>query len=137
MQGQQINSGVQCKAKRKILVLEDDEQLAELMKNLFEMTGYSYWIIGNTNNVIPLITKFKPDLVILDYLLPGINGSEICIQIKQNLCTHDVPVLIFSSYPGAICSIVDCGLDGFLPKPFELKALEEIIAKLVSRTHAI
>ncbi|AOM79640.1 response regulator [Pedobacter steynii] len=133
----QIKSDFLDTAKRKIFVIEDDNGLAEFMQLFFDISGYRYRIIGKTENILPLIDEFKPDLVILDYMLPEINGGEICAQIKNNIGTHYVPVLIFSAYPGVLYSLGDCGYDAFLAKPFELNDLEKIIETLAGRMHLI
>lgn len=120
--------------KKKIFLIEDDCELADFMRLYFENIGFSYQIINRTDDVLPFIDAFKPDLVILDFLLPEINGGELCAQIKKNSATSCLPVLIYSAYPKVLCSLGDYGCDAFLAKPFDLTELEEIIQNLAETT---
>lgn len=74
---------------------------------------------------------FKPDLVLLDYLLPGINGGELCGQIKRHQAFSKIPVIIYSAYPKVLTSLGDYGCDLFLPKPFDLDELAKHIETLL------
>ncbi|AOM78873.1 response regulator [Pedobacter steynii] len=121
-------------SRKKIFLIEDDFELADFMRLFFENIRVSYQIINRTDDVLPLIAGFKPDLVILDYLLPEINGGELCAQIKKNSSTSSLPVLIYSAYPKVLCSLGDYGCDAFLAKPFDLTELEKIIQNLAGTT---
>lgn len=107
----------------KILIVDDDSALIEVLEELFNEVGYRIKAINKVENIIPIIEDFQPDLVLLDYLLPFVNGGELCSQIKRNKTTCLMPVIIFSAYPKVLLSLGDYGCDAFIAKPFDLDSL--------------
>lgn len=108
---------------RNILIIENDGDLVLILKELFGYEGYNVSIHQEVADIFPLIDNFKPDIVLLDYLLPGINGGEICAQIKKSPETNEIPVVIFSAYPQVMLSLGSYGCNAFIPKPFDLSML--------------
>lgn len=109
--------------ERKILVIEDDQALSELLEDIFSDSGYEVRICHKTDNILPIAEEFLPDLVLTDYLLPLINGGELCSQIKRNPKTAHIPVIIFSAYSKVLHSLGDYGCDAVISKPFDLDKL--------------
>jgi two-component system, OmpR family, response regulator VicR len=107
----------------KILIVDDDSALIEVLEELFNEVGYRIKAINRVENIIPVIVDFQPDLVLLDYLLPFVNGGELCSQIKRNEATCMIPVILFSAYPKVLLSLGDYGCDAFIAKPFDLDSL--------------
>lgn len=118
----------------KLLVIEDDESLIEALDGVFSDKGYLYTAINNTDDILPLMEEVKPDLVLLDYLLPHINGGELCSQVKNSGPFNKTPVIIFSAFPKVLMSLGDYGCDVFLEKPFDLNYLIATIEKLATRS---
>jgi len=117
----------------RILIIEDDLAISELLDMYFKMNGYYCRIENNATDILGLIDECKPDLVIVDYLLPGVNGGELCAQIKRSLQWSHIPVVIFSAYPKVMLSLGTYGCDAFVAKPFDLEELKaEVEALLVS-----
>ncbi|KIO77470.1 hypothetical protein TH53_09365 [Pedobacter lusitanus] len=114
----------------KVLVIENDKDLCELLADLFIQTGFDYRIYQQTSDIIPIVKEFNPDLVLIDYLLPMINGGELCCQIKKNPCTGNLPVIIYSAFPKVLLSLGDYGCDAFIAKPFDIEYLIGQINKL-------
>jgi two-component system response regulator VicR len=108
---------------RNILIIENDGDLVEVLKELFSYEGYKVSVHQEVADIFPLIESFKPDIVLLDYLLPGINGGEICAQIKKNPETNKIPVIIFSAYPQVLLSLGSYGCNAFISKPFDLATM--------------
>jgi DNA-binding response OmpR family regulator len=124
-------SGVQLpKARIKLLVIEDDKSLVELLEILFTDEGYLFTILQHTNDILGLVSEFSPDIIILDYLLPHFNGGELCRQLKISKEYIQIPVIIFSAYPRKMMVIEEEGYDAFIEKPFDLTALINIIEDL-------
>lgn len=115
----------------KILVIEDDAGLVEFMHFYFEMCDINCRINGPIFNILPLVEEYQPDLVILDYLMPYVTGAELCRQLKTNAGTSHIPVLVYSAFPDVNRSLIDCGCDAFIAKPFELDDLQVLIEKLI------
>lgn len=107
----------------KILIVDDDSALTEVLEELFNQIGYRTKAVNCVDNIIKLILEFQPDLILLDYLLPFVNGGELCSQIKRNKSTSHLPVIIFSAYPKVLLSLGDYGCDAFIAKPFDLDSL--------------
>lgn len=91
---------------KRILVIDNDKDLLEILK---EALAYDYFEVTAVdavdNTVFELINEHRPDVVLLDYLLWGVNGDEICHQIKSNPQTANLPVIMFSAYPRVLLSL--------------------------------
>ncbi|SFH21513.1 response regulator [Pedobacter insulae] len=118
----------------KILVIEPDPALGEILCELFESAGYECKIVKDTPNILPILKDYNPDLVLIEYLLPQVNGGELCSQIKNDLRFSNVPVILYSAYPQLLWSVRDYGCDAFLAKPFDLNALLSQVEKLLVRS---
>jgi DNA-binding response OmpR family regulator len=117
----------------KVLLLDNDESVLDMMQEALSYGGFEVKAISQTNNIIPEIDTYHPDLVILDYILTGINGGELCHQIKANKKTRDLPVVLVSAYPRVLRSLGDYGADDFISKPFDLDDFLGRIQKLVNK----
>ncbi len=104
---------------KQILILDDHQDLLEILRDLFHFEGYKVKICDFTKDIFSLINDHKPDLIILDYLMNGLNGGEICAQIKKNQSTSHIPIIILSAYDKVIMSLGDYGSDLFIAKPFD------------------
>lgn len=71
-------------------------------------------------NIFTMIDNFEPDLIILDYVLRGIDGGEICIQLKNDPATHQIPVIMLSAHSAVGKKMDQYGYDAFVSKPFDL-----------------
>jgi len=105
---------------KKILVLDDSEDILEVMKDVLETEGYEVKILNYTDDICKEAITYNADLVILDYILFGINGGELCHMLKTNPLTSHVPVVMVSGYPRVLESLGNYGSDAFVAKPFNL-----------------
>jgi DNA-binding response OmpR family regulator len=105
---------------KKILILDDSEDILEVMKDVLEMEGYEIKILNYTDDICKSVITFNADLVILDYILFGINGGELCHMLKTNPLTAHIPVVMVSAYPRVLESLGNYGSDAFVAKPFSL-----------------
>ena len=118
---------------KKVLVLDNDGDVLDIMQEALNYEGFQVKIIEETDNIFAVIDDFDPDLIILDYILSGINGGEICHQIKANPKTTDVPVMIMSAYPRVIKSLGYYGCGDFISKPFDLDDIVQRIKNLINK----
>jgi DNA-binding response OmpR family regulator len=79
---------------KKILIVDDNEFIVEIMTYILNNKGYEVIALNNGHEVIDQIKTDNPDLVILDVMLPGINGLEICKEIKGNTATKNLPIIM-------------------------------------------
>lgn len=105
---------------KKVLLLDNDLDVLDIMQEVLSYEGFDVKCIEQTDNILPEIENFSPDVVVLDYLLGEINGGEICHQIKLNKSTSGLPVILISAYPRVLQSLGDYGCDDFISKPFDL-----------------
>jgi CheY-like chemotaxis protein len=119
---------------KKILVIDDNDDLLDLIKEILEQNGYEVECLGSTDNIIHSVVNIKTNLIILDYLLSGINGGELCAQLKKDPLTSHLPVLIMSAYPQVLKSLGHYGQDAFVAKPFEIEELLETVSHFLLKT---
>jgi DNA-binding response OmpR family regulator len=108
---------------KKILIIDDDADVLNVMEEALKYEGFSVKTSGSADDVMALIDSFNPDLLLIDYILKGINGGEICHQVKVKPETSRLPVIIVSAYPKVLSSLGDYGCDRFISKPFDLEDL--------------
>ena len=106
---------------KRILIIDNDESVLEVLQEIFKNDGYETDCYGQVEDIFKLVDDFKPDLVLLDYILPGINGGELCAQLKKDPVTMHIPVVICSAYPQVMLSLGSYGCNAFISKPFELQ----------------
>jgi CheY-like chemotaxis protein len=110
----------------RILLIEDDEAVRNVIEEA--LSDYTVIATDDTSDIFKLIEEHKPDLVLMDYILPNINGGELCHLIKVNPITANLPVIIISGFPRILYSLGSYGCDAILEKPFDLSKLLETVA---------
>ncbi len=116
---------------KKILILDDSEDILEVMKDLLEMEGYEVEILNFTDDICKSAMTFNADLVILDYILFGINGGELCHMMKTNPLTSHIPVIMVSAYPRVLESLGSYGSDAFIAKPFNIDDIVNTVKECI------
>lgn len=111
--------------RKKILVIDDDRALLDVMHEALVYGGYEVDTLCETHHVFTEILKYKPDVIIIDYLLKNDNGGEICHRIKNNPLTSGLPVIIMSAFSNVFLSLGSYDCDLFIAKPFSLSELFE------------
>jgi two-component system phosphate regulon response regulator PhoB len=120
----------------KILVIEDDSSLCELLAELFNEEGYHYKICEDADQIFFWVEQFNPDVILLDYMLPSTNGGEVCMQLKCNEKTKQIPVIIYSAVNKELLPLDEYKCDSFVAKPFDINDLVRTIEKHTHRSHA-
>ncbi|QEM06460.1 response regulator [Mucilaginibacter rubeus] len=114
--------------KNHILIIDDDKEILELFNDILTYAGYRVTILPEIVNIKATIDAFNPDLVIIDYLLPGINGGEMCAQIKSDQETLHIPIILTSAHSRVLLSLGTYNCDEFLEKPFDISHLNDRIS---------
>jgi two-component system, OmpR family, phosphate regulon response regulator PhoB len=83
---------------KKILLIEDEKVLSNMYAKKLNSEGFDTKEVDNGSDGIKASISFKPDIILLDYRLPDINGLEIIAKIKENRETADIPIIVFSNY---------------------------------------
>ncbi|WP_345955328.1 response regulator [Mucilaginibacter sp. PAMB04168] len=110
----------------KIVVIEDNPDISEIMDYILKDEGYEV-ISSEDGTIAERFDEIKPDLVLMDELLPGQRGSEWCKFIKANPALQHIPVILVSTMPNLELLAEKSGANGFLEKPFNISALSQLI----------
>ena len=121
--------------KQKILVIDDDPELIEFMENLLKINGYEVIVSCHSKEGIQKAKREKPDLILLDFIMPGLSGLEVLRQIKLDPATKQIPVLMMSSVDALdiITNALKMGADDYIIKPFEHDKLIDTIEMTLER----
>ena len=111
----------------RILVIDDDPDIGIMIKMMLEYKGYTVSVATRAELVDEMIDNDQFDLVIMDMLLSGTNGIDICRDMKQNPKTAELPVMMISAHPNAKEICMQAGADEFISKPFDM---QEILSKI-------
>ena len=118
----------------KILVVDDDKDLLEVTHALLTKKGYEVASHDTWEEAIQNIETFQPQLILLDVFLNGIDGLDICKQLKSKPQTKHIPILIFSAYPKVAESVIyEYGANDFIAKPFEVNDLITKVHSVISQ----
>jgi DNA-binding response OmpR family regulator len=103
----------------KILFADDDKDICEIVKNILTNAGYEIIIARDGEEALGLAKTKKPDLVILDYLMPMLNGVEVLRELKKDSSTKDIPVIMLTAYSSEKEESLDAGAMDFITKPVD------------------
>ena len=112
---------------KRILVLDDNQDILAIVHETLTYENFEVKSTGESINVMPLLDSFEPDLVILDYRVAGLNGGELCHQLKINPRTSNLPVIMITGYARVLESLGSYGADHLLTKPFNLDELIAVV----------
>lgn len=113
--------------KVRVLVVDDDSGIGEMLKTLLEFYGYEVTVTEKPEETEDLIQQENIDLVMLDMLISGVNGTDVCARLRKNPETADIPVLMMSALHDAGEKCKNAGANDFIAKPFEM---EDLIGKM-------
>ena len=116
---------------KRILVLDDNQDILEIVHETLSYEAFEVKSTSLSSDVMPLVEQFVPDLVILDYRVAGLNGGELCKQIKSTPQFTHIPVIIFSAYINHDDELYGYGCDAIINKPFNLSELVEKVNSLI------
>lgn len=121
--------------KKRILLIEDEEDIAALIKLQAEMSGYKLHVEVDGINGFQAVKRERPDLVILDIMLPGQNGFDVCRKMKSDPDLKAIPIIILSAKGEELDVILglELGADDYVAKPFSPKILFSRIRAILRR----
>ena len=116
-----------------ILVVDDDPEIVTMLSTRLSKRGYTVTTASDGNKAIELAKRDRPDVVLLDVMMPGKSGWEVARAIKQDPATHAVKIVMVSAIGEKTNEITApiYGADAHVDKPFEFEQLERVIAKLL------
>ena len=120
---------------KTILVVDDERNIVELLRLYLEKEGWAVIAAGDGEEALALHARHDPDLVILDLMLPKVDGFEVCRELRRR---GDVPIVMLTARDDVVDSIVglELGADDYVAKPFNPRALVARIKAIFRRTEA-
>ncbi len=123
-------------AKEKILIVDDEKQLVSLVSLHMTMAGYDVFSTDNGEKALSIINKETPDLIILDLMLPKIDGWEVCKRIRADNELAGIPVIMLTARTEIDDKLkgFECGADDYITKPFSPRELVARVKRVLKRT---
>ena len=118
---------------KTILIAEDEDPLRELVRVALG-PDYRFAEAADGNQALELALELRPDLVVLDLMLPGTSGVDVLASLRSDPGMGDTPVVVISAWTHAQQAAVDAGADRFVPKPFDPDELKAIVDELLTRS---
>lgn len=124
-------------AKLQVVIIEDEEHISELIRYNFEENGYQVHVAYNGKDGLQLVQDIKPDVTLLDIMLPELDGIEVCRRLKQDEKTRDLPVIMLTAKGSEMDKVLglEIGADDYLTKPFSVRELLARAKAVLRRTH--
>lgn len=116
---------------KKILIIDDDQEIGAMLQMMLELKGYHVEVKDRAHQIMSLLEHDSKDLILLDMLIADVKGTNLCKELKANVGTKYIPVIMFSALPEIEEECKKAGADGFISKPFELKELLSLIGTLI------
>ncbi len=119
---------------KRVLIVEDEDNIAIALDYLISREGYEHTRTATGAGAVDLIRRTRPDLVLLDVMLPEVSGYEICQNVRMDPDLGDVKILMMTARGSAMerRKGLAMGADGFISKPFELKELRAEVRRILS-----
>ena len=117
---------------KRLLIIDNDTEVLNMMQEALVYEGFEVKALVDTDHIFRIIDEYQPDLIMIDYILDGINGGEVCHDIKVNPQTAHIPVIIVTAYSKVILSLGSYRSDAFLAKPFGLDEMIKLVNKLLA-----
>jgi CheY-like chemotaxis protein len=119
--------------KKTILIVDDNEDIITTYRVVLDRMGYAVVVVKDGSEVLGVMEKVKPDLVLLDVLLPGLSGSEVCKALKGTSQTRNIPVVAITASVSADTRkrMKEVGADEFLLKPIDVSDLNRVIKQFL------
>ena len=120
--------------KRRVLIVDDDEELVELMSDVFSRDRrFEIRTANNGFGAGMAVNEFRPDLVVLDVMLPDINGKEVCVRVRGDRKLDDVKIICISGMveQDKVAELIEAGANDFMQKPFTVEKLLDRACELL------
>ena len=124
-------------AGEKILVVDDEENIQELIKYNLEKSGFIVICTGNGIDAVKIVKQQFPQLMLLDLMLPGMDGLDVCKEIRKDSVMSNMPIIMISAKEEDIDKIIglELGADDYITKPFSVRELVARIKAMLRRTN--
>lgn len=122
---------------KNILVTDDDADIGIMLKMMLEYKGYAVTVATSAGKAEAILAAGNIDFVILDMLIAGVNGTDVCRRIKSNNSLAQLPVIMMSALPDARQVCLEAGANDFISKPFEMREILSLISGLINNPQPV
>jgi len=124
-------------AKQTVLIIEDEPDLQEILTYNLESIGYVVHVFDHGTRGLEAVQRLVPDIILLDVMLPGMDGLEICRHLRSNNSTKRIPIVMLTAKSEEVDQLVgfQMGADDYVTKPFKMRVLIERIKSLLRRAN--
>jgi adenylate cyclase len=116
---------------QRILIVDDNETNRDILEARLTANGYEVLHAGDGEEALAAAKAHRPDLILLDVMMPKLDGIEVCRHLKRNPETHAIRILGVTGYPTAAPELLAAGADAVLTKPLALDEIEGCLGRLV------
>jgi DNA-binding response OmpR family regulator len=118
--------------KKKILVVENDREILNILQYILTEEGFEVKSLTCADKLISTIMTYKPDAILLDIIMPGVEDTGICKTIKETKNMNHIPLIVLSTHPVVSATIKELCADEVISKPFDINDLLRIISDQVA-----
>ena len=120
---------------KNVMVVEDNEKNRKLMRVVLKARGYNVIEAATGEEALGILRNQKPDIILMDIQLPGINGLKLVRQIKGDILTKDIPIIAVTAYAmkGDEQKFIETGCDAYVSKPINTQELPLIVEKYIKK----
>jgi DNA-binding response OmpR family regulator len=119
----------------KIMVVDDEKPIREILRNLFQKDGYEVILASNGKEAIRLAESEKPHLIMLDARMPELDGIATCAVLRASETTRAIPIMVATAFGDVFEGAVNAGVDDFVTKPFDLPEILVRVKALLKVCH--
>jgi DNA-binding response OmpR family regulator len=120
----------------RVLVVDDDETVRDVVRRYLELAGHEVTVAGDGEKALALVAEAEPDLIVLDLMLPGIDGLEVCRRIRQHSAVPVVMLTALGEEENRIAGL-QLGADDYVTKPFSPRELALRVSSVLRRARAL
>ena len=110
-------------SKNKILIIDDDADIGNILKTILEYKGYTVLLLKSAVNCLDYLRSNRVGLIIMDLLISGVYGVDVCKELKDDPLLSSIPVIMMSAHPDAKRICMEAGTNDFIAKPFDMAEL--------------
>ena len=119
----------------KILVVDDEHAVRSLLADFFTPLGYQVITTEDGNEALELAAREEPDVILLDVVMPGLDGTEVCKALRASERTAPIPVIMMTGFAGAVIDVSQSAPDDLVLKPFLLSDLLKRVRAILPIRH--
>ena len=121
--------------KKRILIVDDEPSILETVKLHLELSDYDVLAASDGMEALKIARTEKPDLILLDLMLPKIDGYKVCKMLKMDRRFKSIPIIMLTAKAGSVDEVqgYESGADAYIKKPFDLEALSSLVQDMIAR----